>query len=163
MTSHPGDDPHAHDPAGGAEPTQPIGGWGDPGGDRGAAPAVGQPAWGPPAYPYATEPPYGGWGPQPVQDHPRATLSLILGVVALGGGLICGLPILASPFAWVIGGRTVREIRRSGGRYGGEGLARAGQVLGIVGTVLIVMFVLAVAFFVWQTTRTLSTDYSTNA
>ncbi len=54
-------------------------GWGGPAGhdaDRGAAPVVGQPAWGPPAYPYATEPPYGGWGPQPVQDHPRAILSL---------------------------------------------------------------------------------------
>lgn len=110
----------------------------------GQQPPYGQQPYGQPSYGQA----YGAGGPAswgvPHQDHPRATLALVLGVVALAGGLACGLPLLVSPFAWVVGGRAVREIRASGGRYGGEGQAKAGQVMGIVGTVVLVLAVLAV-------------------
>jgi hypothetical protein len=68
--------------------------------------------------------------------------SMVLGIVALGGGVVCGLPILLSPVAWVMGQRTVREIDASGGRWGGRGQAQAGFVLGVVGTVLLALFLL---------------------
>jgi hypothetical protein len=81
-----------------------------------------------------------GYGPPPWQppDHPKAVTALVLGIV---GVVACQV---LSPFAWVIGKRTLDEIDASGGRYGGRGLAQAGYVLGIVGTVLLG---LVVAFF----------------
>jgi hypothetical protein len=51
---------------------------------------------------------------------------------------------VAGPFAWAIGGKAVKEIDASGGRLGGRGQAMAGKVLGIIGTVLMI---LAVVYF----------------
>lgn len=83
--------------------------------------------------------PYGvPWGPPP--DHPSATTALILGILGL---VLCQL---VSPFAWVIGGRAVREIDASQGRQGGRSSAQAGRVCGIVGTAILAVYVvLAVA------------------
>jgi uncharacterized membrane protein YjgN (DUF898 family) len=75
-----------------------------------------------------------GYGYAP--NHPRATLALVLGIL---GVVLCNV---LAPFAWAIGGTAVREIDASGGRYGGRGSAKAGQVLGIIGTVLLVIGVL---------------------
>ena len=62
--------------------------------------------------------------------------ALILGIV----GLVCCS--IAAPFAWSIGGKAVKEIDASGGRLGGRGQAQAGKILGIIGTVLLVLGVL---------------------
>lgn len=158
------DAPPASEPAPGAPPV-PSGGYGEPptapyqgygqpsaqeysqgyGQGHGQAPGQGwsqgpgQPAWQPQGYA-----PYGA----PVADHPRATVAMVLGIVGLVGGLSCGLGFLISPFAWAIGGKAVREIRASGGHYGGESQARAGQVLGIVGTVLMALIVVAIVVIV---------------
>jgi uncharacterized membrane protein YjgN (DUF898 family) len=72
----------------------------------------------------------------PPQDHPRATLSLILGILGI---VVCGI---IAPFAWSIGKRTLTEIDESAGRLGGRGMAQAGYVLGLVGTILLVIGVL---------------------
>jgi uncharacterized membrane protein YphA (DoxX/SURF4 family) len=106
-----------------------------------------QPGWGPPqppAYGHGNPQPY----PAPVPDHPRSTLAMVLGIVAVAGGFTCYLPLLASPFAWVIGARAVREIDASGGRLGGRGQATAGKVLGIVGTVFLALALVAVIVLV---------------
>jgi hypothetical protein len=95
-------------------------------------PPYGQPGYGAP-------PPYGYLQPP---DHPRATTAMILGIVSL---VCCQL---TGPFAWVIGGRAVREIDASGGRLGGRGQAMAGKVLGIIGTVLLVLAVLCIVVLV---------------
>jgi hypothetical protein len=79
-------------------------------------------------------PPPGGYA-QP-ENHPRATTALVLGIL----GLVC-CSILA-PFAWSIGKKAVNEIDASGGRYGGRGQAQAGYILGIIGTVLLILGVL---------------------
>lgn len=78
-----------------------------------------------------------GYGYTP--DHPRATVALVLGIVSL---VLCSV---LGPVAWVIGGGAVREIDASGGRLGGRGQAKAGQILGIIATVLLVIGIL---FFV---------------
>ena len=73
------------------------------------------------------------------QNHPRATTALVLGIV----GIVC-CSILA-PFAWAIGKKAVNEIDASGGQYGGRGQAQAGYILGIIGTVLLI---LGIIFFI---------------
>jgi hypothetical protein len=137
------------------EPGRDPGGPGVPGGARPPYGPGQQPpyAYDPQRQPYGYDPgqpggtawqyPHGQPGAaQP--EHPGAVPSLILGVVALGGGLTCVLAPLTvlGPWAWVKGRRTVNEIDASGGRYGGRGLAQAGYVCGVLGTVLLGVFVL---------------------
>lgn len=94
-----------------------------------------------------------GWAPQPgmpgypvyaLPDHPRATAALVVGLIAVAGGFTCLLPILASPVAWVLGAKARREIRSAPQQWGGESRATAGMVLGIIGTVLLVLGLLLV-------------------
>jgi hypothetical protein len=87
----------------------------------------------PPAYPQ---------GPvRYAPDHPRATTSLVLGIL---GVVLCQV---VAPFAWAIGKKTLTEIDASQGRVGGRGAAQAGYVLGIVGTALLALSVLALAAY----------------
>lgn len=89
--------------------------------------------------------PYGYPAQAPIQyapEHPRATTSLVLGIL---GVVLC--QILA-PFAWSIGKKTLDEIDASQGRLGGRGAAQAGYVLGIVGTVLLALGVVAIVIYV---------------
>lgn len=133
-------DPYDPQPPGG----QPSGGY-DQGGGYGQGsygqqpPPYGQqPPEGYASYPPPYAPPvHGGYGQQP-ENHPKATTALVLGIV----GVICCS--LTAPFAWVIGKRAMDEIDASGSRMGGRGLAQAGYVLGIVGTILLVLGVVAV-------------------
>jgi TRAP-type C4-dicarboxylate transport system permease small subunit len=89
---------------------------------------------------YPPQPP-GGYGYQqqpPQQDHPRATMSMILGILGL---VICGV---IAPFAWNIGKKTMNEIDASGGQLGGRGMAQAGYIMGIIGTVFLALGLLFV-------------------
>ena len=73
----------------------------------------------------------------PPADHPDATKALVLGVVALAGGLVCLVPMLVGPYAWLVGQRTLRAIDAEPGRWGGRSQAQAGQVLGVLATLLL--------------------------
>ena len=77
----------------------------------------------------------GGYQPMP-EDHPRATTALVLGIL---GVVICNV---LGPFAWKIGKNATTDIDASGGRLGGRGQAQAGYILGIIGTVLLVIGVI---------------------
>jgi len=83
-----------------------------------------------------------------VPNHPQATTALVLGLVGLIGGCLCGLPLLVAPFAWAIGARARREIAASHGQLGGAGNAQAGFVMGIIGTVLLVLAVIGLVLLV---------------
>jgi len=61
----------------------------------------------------------------------RAMTALILGIVGL---VCCGL---AAPFAWHLGRAELKSIDAGQSSAEGRGLATAGQILGIVGTVLL--------------------------
>ncbi len=151
MSDHPGEDS-------GRSPGEPV--QGPPGYDGSptpssapppgpppASPPPGYPAFPPPGHPAG--PPAPGYYPPAVPTHPKATLALVLGLVAVVGGLAaCGLPLLVSPFAWVTGHRVLNEIRASRGQLGGEASAQAGMVLGIIGTVLLVLWLIVVALMV---------------
>lgn len=138
-----------------------------------APPPFGQPAYGQPQYgqpPYGQpQPQYGQpypqqpYPPQPgytspaynqpyssysAPDHPKATTALVLGLIGLVGGFMCLLPVLVSPFAWFTGMKARREIRASNGQLGGDGMATAGMVLGIIGTVLLALILIGIVVFV---------------
>lgn len=111
----------------------------------------------PPPNPYATpreyaEPqsPYGSpyqpaYAGGDLPEHPSATTAMVLGIVSLAGLLFTvGITLLLAPVAWVVGARAVREIDASPGRYAGRDRAQAGKVMGIIGTVLLVLVVLLV-------------------
>ena len=116
-------------------PPPPGGESSDPGrpGDPGQQNPYGQPGY------YGQQPPYGY---PPRQDHPRALLAMILGILGL---VVCG-PI--APFAWWVGKKAVDEIDASGGQLGGRGMAKAGYIMGIIGTILLVIGVLVVAVMI---------------
>ncbi|MEJ7716285.1 MAG: hypothetical protein WKF40_11625 [Thermoleophilaceae bacterium] len=62
---------------------------------------------------------------------------MVLGILGL---VICGL---CAPFAWWQGRSAEAAIAASGGQYGGKGMATAGKILGIIGTVILVLAVIA--------------------
>lgn len=87
----------------------------------------------PPGYPPAY-----GYGQQQYapQDHPQATLILILGILGL---VACQV---LSPFAWIMGNRVVKEIDASQGQLGGRSTANAGRICGMVGSILLALGIL---------------------
>ena len=94
------------------------------------------------------QPPYAGYQ-QVLPDHPQSTMALVLGLVGLiGGFFLCGVAWIVSPFAWAVGSSALKEIRASQGQMGGEGKAQAGMVLGIIGTVFLILALLVVIGFV---------------
>ena len=90
---------------------------------------------GPDGYPGGVARPYDGYA-RPSADHPQGTLILVLGIVGfLFGGII-------SPVAWILGSRALKEIRATGSHPANEQLIVVGRILGIIGTVLLVLAVL---------------------
>lgn len=91
--------------------------------------------------PYGT-PAYGYT--QIAPKHPQATTAMVLGIIGLVGGFLTGIGFLAAPFAWAIGGRAVKQIDASPNSYSGRDQAKAGQILGIIGTVMLVLAILLI-------------------
>ncbi len=90
---------------------------------------------------YGAYPPGYGAG---LPDQPSATTAMVLGIIGLVGIAFCGgLTLVLSPFAWAIGRKSVREIDANPGRYGGRDKANAGKIMGIIGTVLLVIGIVA--------------------
>lgn len=117
-------------------------------------PAPGQPApgWGsvppPPGAPPAGPPQQ--WGSTPPR-HSGATTALVLGILGLA---LCQL---LAPVAWYVGGQAVKEIDAAPWSYSGRSEANAGRIMGIIGTVLIILAVLVVLGFI-ATAVTFSTS-----
>ncbi|WP_327149226.1 DUF4190 domain-containing protein [Nocardia sp. NBC_01329] len=88
----------------------------------------------PPAYGYPA------YGPPP--EHPQATTVLILGIVGMMFCQIC------APFAWILGRRALNEIDASGGTVGGRSNVMVGYVLGIIGSVLLILMVLGIIAYI---------------
>ena len=117
-------------------PEQPNpGGWEPPSGGQ-----WGQPTQQPPGAPSA--PQWGGGPPGNRDTNGKAITSLVLGI---GGFLVC--PIVLSVAAIVIGGQARNEIRSSQGRQTGEGMAKAGVILGWVSLALSAIFVIGIIAF----------------
>src|SRR5262245_52729538 len=76
--------------------------------------------------------------PTPTGTSGKAVMSLVLGVLSPCASILTGVPAI------ILGLLSLRDIRRSGGRLGGQGLAIAGIVVGIVGILLSLPAVLLV-------------------
>ena len=120
----------------------------------------GQNPYGPPPsgqpylQPYQQQQAYGqpqgqyAFTPQP-PAHPSATTALVLSIVGLVGILACGgITLVLSPFAWVIGGRAVKEIDANPGAYSGRESANAGRIMGIIGTIFLIIGIICIIAFI---------------
>ncbi|MFE9579162.1 DUF4190 domain-containing protein [Nocardia sp. NPDC006044] len=88
------------------------------------------------------QPPYGYPAYGPPQEHPQATMILILGILSLVFCQIIG------PVAWVMGKRALNEIDASGGALGGRSNVMVGYVCGIIASALIIISILFIVLFV---------------
>ncbi len=70
----------------------------------------------------------------------RATTALVLGIL----GLLCCQ--FLGPVAWVLGNQELKAIRAGSSPASGEGVAKAGKILGIIGTVLLGLVCLWILF-----------------
>lgn len=68
---------------------------------------------------------------------------MVLGIVAVAGFVVVLVTALVAPLAWYFGAVALRDMDRHPGRWSGRGAARAGQVLGAIGTALLVVTTLA--------------------
>jgi hypothetical protein len=75
-----------------------------------------------------------------LRDHSQGTVALVLGVIGLCTGLL-----IVSPIAWWMGRQAVDEIDATPGVYNNRGMAQAGYITGLIGTILLA---LAIFFFV---------------
>jgi hypothetical protein len=80
--------------------------------------------------------PYAPMGPQ-TREHSTGIVALVLGIAAFATGIL-----LLSPFAWWLGKKAMNEIDAAPGTYGNRGMALAGYVMGIIGSVLLALFIL---------------------
>lgn len=79
------------------------------------------------------------FGAPPPPNSSEAVAALVLGII---GVLFCPL---CGPVAWALGRKGERLIDGSYGRLGGRGLATAGKILGMIGTLFVVLLILLVA------------------
>jgi uncharacterized protein DUF4190 len=77
---------------------------------------------------------------QPQSASSQAITSLVLGILSL---FCC--PLLA-PIAWYIGNQEVKAVREGRSPVTGEGIAKAGLILGIIGTLWMILVILWIFF-----------------
>jgi hypothetical protein len=70
---------------------------------------------------------------------PGANLSLVLGVVSVVGLFVLVVPVLLAPLAWYHRVAASRRAEREPDRWSGRGEARAGAVLGMIGSALMLV------------------------
>lgn len=70
----------------------------------------------------------------------NATLILVLGILSI----VC-IPLLG-PVAWVMGNNALRELDQGFGDPNSRGLVVAGRILGIIGTVLLILLCIYMVF-----------------
>lgn len=80
--------------------------------------------------------------PTPVGETPgKAIAALVTGILGI---TMCGCFPLGI-VAWVLGKQAEREIAESQGRLGGAGVAKAGWITGMIGTIGGLLYLLGIA------------------
>jgi hypothetical protein len=122
-------------------PPPPPPGQDGPGDQSGGGSYGQQPPGGPYGPPPGGVPPGqygGGYGGQPVPagNNTKAIVALVIGILVLPFGFCCG-PLGLIGIVSILLGRSARqEIAASGGQQTGDGMAKAGFILGIIDVVL---------------------------
>ena len=141
MSEHENERPQPYPPPSGSGSEPPAYGvppqdeplYGRPSPQQPAAPPYSQPAYGTAPYPGDA-----AMYPEPSQ----AVLALVLGII----GIVAFQ--LVAPFAWALGNREIQGIDQGRRNPANRGMAVAGKVTGIIGTVILALgvLVLIVAF-----------------
>jgi hypothetical protein len=74
---------------------------------------------------------------QPEKASSKATTALVLGIIGL---VCCGL---CAPFAWYIGSAEMKQIKAGLSSQAGKSFAQIGMILGIIGTILFILGIIA--------------------
>jgi len=72
----------------------------------------------------------------------QAVMSLVLGILSIV--TCCGI---LAPVAWYLGSQELKAIREGRSAAAGDGIAKAGMILGILGTLWMVMILLWIFFW----------------
>jgi hypothetical protein len=123
---------------------------GDAPGAPGAAPPGYNPAWPPSSEGPAHQPPPGvpsqgyhqGQPWAPVKNDGMAVGALVAGILSLLCGLAGVVGLVLGPVAIVLGVLARRRVAAAGGRVKGEGFGTAAIVMGIIGTLVSVVYVI---------------------
>lgn len=112
-------------------------------------PAYPPPLYPPPGYGYPAPYPYGypppGYGAPSAPTNGLAIASLVLGIAGIPLFTFYGVvPIVAL----ILGAFGNAQIRRSAGRQGGKGMAIAGMILGGVGILFAIVFLILIVALV---------------
>jgi hypothetical protein len=78
--------------------------------------------------------------PQAQSASTQAIVALVLGILSVVCCQIVG------PIAWYIGNQELKAIQMGASPVAGESLAKAGKILGIIGTVLLILYLLWIFF-----------------
>lgn len=95
----------------------------------------------PPGPPPGPPSPMGPGWPGYAPEHPKGTTVLVLGILSL---VVCQV---LGPFAWVMGNTALQEIDAAGGMAPNRGQVVAGRILGIIGTVMLIIPLIVLAVF----------------
>lgn len=77
-------------------------------------------------------------------DGVPASTIFALGIVGIAGGFSCGLPMVCAPIAWIMGNKALARIEQLGDvPESMQQQVRTGRILGIVGTALLALGVIA--------------------
>ena len=87
-----------------------------------------------PSFPPPSFPPPPPNDPAPAQV-PGGVAALVLGVLSIVLCPLCG------PFAWSLGRKGEQAADAAGGTLGGRGLATAGKILGMIGTLFLLLLI----------------------
>jgi hypothetical protein len=71
----------------------------------------------------------------------KGTIALVLGIIGI---VCCGL---LGPVAWILGKQELAAIAAGQSPASGEGVAKAGMILGIIATILLAFGLLWILFF----------------
>ena len=85
--------------------------------------------------------PQAAWGAPALAVHPKGTTVLVLGILS-----VVLIPLLG-PFAWLMGRSALKEVDASPQPVSNRSVLVAGMVLGIIGTVFMVLGVLVFVLF----------------
>jgi hypothetical protein len=108
-------------------------------------PPTAMPPYPPPGYPPPGYPPGYYYPPPPQPTNGNAIAALVLGIASIW---MCVFGFILGPLAIHFAGKAAREIGDA--NVGGKGLANAGRICGIIGTVLsvaIILFYAAIIIF----------------
>jgi hypothetical protein len=85
------------------------------------------------------------------QNLPNATTSLVLGILSLVTCIcygVIGLPL--GIVAFVLGNKALKEFHENPENYKGSGNASAGKILGIIGTVVNLIYILVIVYILYK-------------